>query len=124
MLPLFRQASVDRVPGVDPGVAGFAEICPPLLWAWRSRVPIAKAQLLLRYLRKERLGLEDGADLEALSKKVRVSYRTLEKVRTSLEVDDLSGIVLSQPVREISEKAEGRAVLSVLMLEETIRKRK
>jgi hypothetical protein len=118
MLPLFQEASMTRVPGVDPGMAGVADICPPLLWAWRSRVPAVKAQQLVRYLRQERLGLEAKAGLKALSRQATVSYDTLRNVCTSLEAGDLSRIVLSPSVREVGESADGRAALSILMLEE------
>lgn len=123
MLPLFQEASMTRVPGVDPGMAGAADTCPPLLWAWRSRVPVVKAQRLVRYLRQERLGLEAEAGLRALSRQARVSYEMLRNVCTSLEAGDLSRIVLSPSVREVGESADGRAALSVLMLEETMRSR-
>jgi hypothetical protein len=123
MLPLFQDASMSRVPGVDPGMAGVADTCPPLLWAWRSRVSVVEVQRLVRFLRQERLGLEAEAGLWALSRKASVSYETLRNVCTSLEAGDFSRIVLSPSVREVGESADGRAALSVLMLEEAMRSR-
>lgn len=124
MLTLFGKASVAHVSKVNPGMVGFAEICPPLLWAWRSKMPVGEAQLLFRYLWQKRLGLEDDADLKALSRQAGVSFETLRSVRAGLEAGDLSSIIACPTVREACENANGRAALSVLIQEEVIRNRK
>jgi hypothetical protein len=124
MIPFFREICAAPVVGVNPGMVGVAETCPPLLWAWRSRLPVGDAQVFHHYLLRERLRLKNDIDLHVLSRHAKVSYKTLRNVRTNLETETLSSILLDPSVRELGESSDGRAVLSALILEEVMKNRK
>lgn len=123
MAPLFAE-SCGAAPGdIGRAIREMADTCPPLLWAWRYRLPITRAQEVLKYLHEERLKLESPADWRAVMRRARVPERAAAMISTSLEARDLGRVVESDDVRQLGESRKGRAALSALILETVVKLR-